>query len=220
MYFPFDSKNKLFLQQDGFKDKELIPVSELLDNDKPINKKWSWDRILRSPYIKQADTLQSMFWFENDFSNKELKKHFDFYEPLTVHESSLSPCIHSILAAKIGYEEKSYEMYLQTARLDLDDYNSDTEDGLHITSMGGTWMAFVMGFGGMRAQNERLTFNPFLPQKWKSYSFRIDFRGAHLSLKKEKEKLTIVNYSDVEVPIEVWGKQFQLEGNSTKEFKK
>ena len=85
-----------------------------------------------------------MFWFEDDFSNGELKRHFDFYEPLTVHESSLSPCIHSILAAKIGYKQKSYEMYLRTARLDLDDYNNDTEDGLHITSMGGTWMAIVV----------------------------------------------------------------------------
>ena len=220
MYFPIDSENNLFLQQDGFKDKELIPVSQLLEEDKPINKKWSWDRILRSPYIKQADTLQSMFWFENDFSNEELKKHFDFYEPLTVHESSLSPCIHSILAAKIGYEEKSYKMYLQTARLDLDDYNSDTDDGLHITSMGGTWMAFVMGFGGMRAKNERLTFNPFLPKNWKSYSFRINFRGAHLNLNKEKYKLTIVNSSDIEASIEVWGEKFQLPGKTSKEFKK
>jgi maltose phosphorylase len=220
MYFPIDSESNIFLQQDGFLDKELIPVSELLTDDLPINKNWSWDRILRSPYIKQADTLQSMFWFENNFSEVDLKRHFDYYEPLTVHESSLSPCIHSILAAKIGYEEKSYEMYLQTARLDLDDYNSDTEDGLHITSMGGTWMAFVMGFGGMRAQNEKLVFNPFLPNKWKSYAFRIDYRGAHISLKKEKNKLTIKNYSDIEVPIEVWGEQFLLSGKTSKELKK
>jgi len=220
MYFPFDSENNIFLQQDGFNDKEIIPVSELSSDDKPINKNWSWDRILRSPYIKQADTLQSLFWFESNFSDVELKRHFDYYEPLTVHESSLSPCVHSILSAKIGYEEKSYEMYLQTARLDLDDYNSDTEDGLHITSMGGTWMAFVMGFGGMRVQNSKLVFNPFLPNNWKSYSFRIEFRGAHLSLKKEKNKLIINNYSNTDVTIEVWGKELRLKGNSTQEFNK
>jgi maltose phosphorylase len=161
-----------------------------------------------------------MFWFENDFSDEEIKRHFDFYEPLTVHESSLSPCIHSILAAKIGYQQKSYEMYLRTSRLDLDDYNNDTEDGLHITSMGGTWMAFVMGFGGVRAHDNKLILNPFLPSQWKSYQFRIDFRGAHLSLKKEKEKLTITNYSKVAVVLEVWGKPAQLEGNSEIEFYK
>lgn len=220
MHFPYDAENKIYLQQDGFDDKELIPVSELQESEKPINQKWSWDRILRSCYIKQADTLQSMFWFENDFSDADLKRHFDYYEPFTVHESSLSPCIHSILAAKIGYEKKSYEMYLRTARLDLDDYNNDTEDGLHITSMGGTWMAFVMGFGGMRAQNNTLVLNPFLPSNWKSYSFRIDFRGAHLSLKKEKSKLTLVNYSTTGVALRVWGKEIYLEGNQTSEFLK
>lgn len=220
MYFPMDTGLKIYLQQDGFDDKELIPVSELSAKDKPINKKWSWDRILRSCYIKQADTLQSLFWFENDFTDEELKRHFDFYEPLTVHESSLSPCVHSILAAKIGYQQKSYEMYLRTARLDLDNYNHDTEDGLHITSMGGTWMAFVMGFGGMRTYENKLVLNPFLPEKWKSYQFRIDFRGAHLSLKNEKRKLIIVNYSNITVELVISGTPIILEGNKTIELNK
>ena len=215
MYFPYDSEKQVFLQQDGYNDKELIPVSELDVSNRPINQKWSWDRILRSCYIKQADTLQSLFWFENEFTDIELKRHFDYYEPFTVHESSLSPCIHSILAANIGYKEKSYEMYLRTARLDLDDYNNDTEDGLHITSMGGTWMAFVMGFGGMRAHHNKLIFNPFLPKNWKSYAFRIDFRGAHLSLEMTNDGLTIKNYSAQDVPLMVWGKDIVIHENST-----
>ncbi len=219
MYFPYDEENRLFMQNDGFKDKELIPVSKLSKENLPINQKWSWDRILRSCYIKQADTLQSLFWFENDFSAEDLKRHFDFYEPLTVHESSLSPCVHSILAAKIGYEEKSYEMYLRTARLDLDDYNNDTDDGLHITSMGGTWMAFVMGFGGVRVKNGRLTFHPFLPKKWKSWSFRINFRGAHLEVTMNKGLFTVVNHSETPAQVEVWNKQVTINGNSKNEFK-
>lgn len=219
MHFPRDEEKRLFMQNDGFKDKELIPVSELPKENLPINQKWSWDRILRSCYIKQADTLQSMFWFENNFSEEDLKRHFDFYEPLTVHESSLSPCVHSILAAKIGYEEKSYEMYLRTARLDLDDYNNDTDDGLHITSMGGTWMAFVMGFGGVRVKNDRLIFHPFLPEKWKSWSFRINFRGAHLEVTLKKDHFTIVNHSEKPVLVEVWNKPATIDGNSKKEFK-
>jgi maltose phosphorylase len=218
MYFPYDEKNRLYMQNDGFKDKELIPVSKLPKENLPINQKWSWDRILRSCYIKQADTLQSMFWFENDFSADDLKRHFDFYEPLTVHESSLSSCVHSILAAKIGYEEKSYEMYLRTARLDLDDYNNDTDDGLHITSMGGTWMAFVMGFGGVRVKNNRLVFHPFLPKKWKSWSFRIDFRSAHLEVTMKKGLFTIVNHSEKPAQVEVWHIRTTIDGNSKKEF--
>ncbi len=220
MYFPRDEKKGVFLQQDGFLDKDLTPVSELPEEDRPINQKWSWDRILRAPYIKQADTLQSIYLFQEDFTTEEIKKHFDFYEPLTVHESSLSPCVHSILAAKIGYQKKSYEMYLRTARLDLDDYNNDTEDGLHITSMGGTWMSFVMGLGGMRVVKGNLMFNPFLPDKWSSYSFKVDFGGAHLELKKERNKFTVLNHSKVDVEVTVWGRKALVKGNGSVLFDK
>jgi maltose phosphorylase len=220
MFFPRDEKRGIYLQQDGFLDKDLTPVAELRAEDLPINQKWSWDRILRSPYIKQADTLQSLYLFQEDFSTKELKQHFDFYEPLTVHESSLSPCVHAILAAKIGYQEKAYEMYLRTSRLDLDDYNHDTDDGLHITSMGGTWMSFVMAFGGMRVVNRKLTFNPFIPDSWKSYAFKIDFGGAHLEVKKDNKAFYITNHSDVNVRATVWGKEHTIAGKTKMEFKK
>ena len=210
MYFPFDFTRKIYLQQDGFLDKELIPVSELKPEDLPINQNWSWDRILRSPYIKQADTLQSLFWFEDQFDRESIERHFDFYEPLTVHESSLSCCIHSILAASIGRQEKAYEMYLRTARLDLDDYNNDTCDGLHVTSMGGTWMAFVQGFGGMRVQKGQLSFNPFIPNGWNSYSFRLNFRGVHLEFTMNKSDFRLINHSKIDIDLVVHGKQYQL----------
>jgi maltose phosphorylase len=220
MHFPYDKNQKLFLQQDGFCDKVLQPVSKLPAKERPINQKWSWDRILRSCYIKQADTLQSIFWFEDDFSDDEIKRHFDYYEPFTVHESSLSPCVHSILAAKIGYEKKSYEMYLRTARLDLDDYNNDTDDGLHITSMGGAWMSVVMGFGGIRVKNDRLIFNPFLPNNWKSYSFRIDFRGAHLEVKMGANEFSIKNHSDQKANVQVWNEKAEIKGKKRITLKK
>ncbi|MDP3431608.1 MAG: glycosyl hydrolase family 65 protein, partial [Bacteroidota bacterium] len=210
MYFPYDFNRKIYLQQDGFLDKELIPVSQLKPEDRPINQKWSWDRILRSPYIKQADTLQSIFWFEDEFDKESLERHFDFYEPLTVHESSLSSCIHSILAASLGRQEKAYEMYLRTARLDLDDYNNDTCDGLHITSMGGTWMAFVQGFGGMRVRNGQLNFTPFIPEGWNSYSFRLNFREAHLEFKMDKMQFSVYNHSKVNIDLIVHGQSYHL----------
>lgn len=212
MYFPFDEKRGIFLQQDGFLDKELIPVSQLPSSERPINQNWSWDRILRSCYIKQADVLQSMCWFEDEFGKETISRHFDFYEPLTVHESSLSPCIHAILASSIDRHDKAYEFYLRTARLDLDDYNNDTEDGLHITSMGGTWMAFVQGFGGMRVRNGRLHLNPVIPHSWKSYSFRINFRGSHLEIKMDNQ-VSIYNHNPGTVILMIWGKEYELNGN-------
>lgn len=214
MYYPYDFNRKIFLQQDGFLDKELIPVSELDPKHRPINQKWSWDRILRSCYIKQADTLQSIYWFEDEFDQKTTERHFDFYEPLTVHESSLSSCIHSIMAARLGRQEKAYEMYLQTARLDLDDYNNDTSDGLHITSMGGTWMAFVQGFGGMRVRKGKLHFSPFIPEGWTSYSFRINFRGAHLEFYMDTRHFKIVNHSKDAVQLVIAGKEMELTGKN------
>ena len=180
VYLPYSKEHDVYLQQDGFLDKNLTPVSELSADERPINQHWSWDRILRSPYIKQADTLQTFYFFEDNFSEESLKKHFDFYEPLTVHESSLSPCVHSILAAKLGRMDQAYEFYLRTSRLDLDDYNHEVHEGLHITSMAGTWMSIVEGFGGMRVKNNQLHFTPQIPKQWKSYSFKVNFRGKIL----------------------------------------
>lgn len=191
MYYPFSEEHQVYLQQDGFLDKELIPVKDLPENERPIVEHWSWDKILRSCYIKQADTLQGFYFFEDDFSDEEHKRHYDFYEPLTVHESSLSPCVHSILAAKLGDEKRAYEFYLRTARLDLDDYNNDTRDGLHITSMAGTWMSIVQGFAGMRIKNGELTFSPFLPENWDSFSFKIRFRGEVKQITLDKQGLNI-----------------------------
>ena len=183
MYYPKDEKRGVILQQDGFLDKELIHVKDLPPSERPLNQKWSWDRILRSCFIKQADVLQGIFLFEDDFDVETIKKNFDFYEPMTVHESSLSPCVHVILASKIGYKEQAYEFYLRTARLDLDDYNNDTEEGCHITSMAGTWMSLVKGFGGMRVRDGKLHFTPFIPDQWKSYSFRLEFRDRVIKVK-------------------------------------
>jgi len=210
MYFPYSEKHNIYLQQDGFLDKELITVSDLDQRQRPINQKWSWDCILRSPYIKQADTLQGFYMFEDHFSTEELERHFDFYEPFTVHESSLSPCVHSIQAAKLNRMEQAYTFYLRTSRLDLDDYNHEVEEGLHITSMAGTWMSIVEGFGGMRVLNNTLSFAPKIPKGWNSYSFKVNFRnqvitvnvtqnGAHFELNGKQEINILVNGALVKV---------------------
>lgn len=188
LYLPYSEELGIYLQQDGFLDKEIRPVSELKTADRPLNQKWSWDRILRSPYIKQADVLQGIYFFEENFSPEEIKRHFEFYEPLTVHESSLSPAVHSILAAKIGKTEKAYELLMRCARLDLDDYNKEAEEGLHITSMSGAWLAVAQGFAGMRVKEGRLYFEPKIPDEWESYKFSIVFRERILTVTISKDK--------------------------------
>ncbi len=210
LYFPYSEEHGVYLQQDSFLDKELITVANLDKSQRPINQKWSWDRILRSPYIKQADTLQGFYIFEDHFSLEELERHFDFYEPFTVHESSLSPCVHSIQAAKLGRMDQAYEFYLRTSRLDLDDYNKEVKEGLHITSMAGTWMSIVEGFGGMRIHNDKLSFTPRIPNKWQSYSFKINFRHRILKVTVSHKKTTFVLDGKEEMSIRMNGERLVL----------
>lgn len=182
MHLPYSENLNVFLQQDGYLDKEQILASELNPSERPINQKWSWDRILRSCFIKQADVLQGLYFFESDFDTETIRRNFYFYEPRTVHESSLSPCVHAIVAAKIGDLPKAYEMYLRASRLDLDDYNHENEEGLHITSMAGSWLSVIEGFAGMRISEQGLTFAPLLPEGWSSLSFRIRHQGRQMKV--------------------------------------
>jgi maltose phosphorylase len=215
MCFPFDNKRKIFLQQDGFLDKELVPASTLPAAERPINQHWSWDRILRSCFIKQADVLHGLYFFEDQFDTETIKRNYDFYEPMTVHESSLSACIHSILASRIGHIEKAYELYLRTARLDLDDYNNEVSDGLHITSMAGSWLAIVEGFGGMRIADGKVQLNPLIPVNWQSYSFHARFRGVLFEVCVTSNRVTVKNMSEKPLKLLLYGIDYLIEGSGT-----
>lgn len=215
MYYASDEKLGIFLQQDGYLDKEQVLVKDLPAIDRPLNQKWSWDRILRSCFIKQADVLQGIYFFEEDYDLETIRRNYDFYEPRTVHESSLSPCVHAIIAAKLGDLDRAYEFYLRTSRLDLDDYNNDTEDGLHITSMAGTWLSVVEGFGGMRVKDNQLHLNPVLPKNWQSYAFKIGFRKAVITVNVDAEKVTLSNESEHEVTLSLFGSRQQLDAGGS-----
>lgn len=200
MYLGEDRELGIFLQQDGYLDKEQTLVADLDPTERPINQKWSWDRILRSCFIKQADVLQGLYFFGEEFDLDTLRRNFYFYEPRTVHESSLSPCVHAVLAARLGDLEKAVEMYLRTARLDLDDYNREVAEGCHVTSMAGSWLSVVEGFGGMCVRDGMLSFDPRLPETWESLSFKVNFRGRVLTVKVTRTAVEVSNEGD---PVEI-----------------
>ena len=214
MYFPVSEDLGIYLQQDSFLDKDLVPVKDMDPAQRPINQKWSWDRVLRSPYIKQADVLQCFYFFEEHFSKEELKRNFEFYESFTVHESSLSPCVHSIQAASLDKMDMAYTFYLRTSRLDLDDYNKEVEEGCHITSMAGTWMSIVEGFGGMRVKNDRLNFSPKIPKQWKGYSFKINFRSQIIKVAITHSETTFTVDGTQNLTIVVNGQNITVSPNS------
>ncbi|HON69565.1 glycoside hydrolase family 65 protein [Tenuifilum osseticum] len=215
MFFPVDEKLGIFLQQEGYMDKEQILVKDLDPKERPLNQKWSWDRILRSCFIKQADVLQGLYFLEDRYDTDTIKRNYEFYEARTVHESSLSPCVHSVLASRIGNVDKAYELYLRTARLDLDDYNREVKEGLHITSMAGTWISIVEGFGGMRVRNNMLTFNPLIPDKWKSYSFKVWFRDNILKIMVTSSQITINNESGNAITLKIYGVEHSVPASSS-----
>lgn len=210
MYYPVDDELGIFVQHDTFLDKELLPVSALDSKELPINQNWSWDKILRSCFIKQADVLQGIYYFDDAYTLEEKQRNYDFYEPMTVHESSLSPSIHAILAAELGMEDKAVEMYQRTARLDLDNYNNDTEDGLHITSMTGSWLSIVQGFAQMKTAKETLSFAPFLPKSWDAYSFHINYRGRLLFVSVTREEVSFTLLEGQELALTVYGQEYTL----------
>jgi maltose phosphorylase len=209
LHFPYNDELKVYMQQDGFMDKEQILVKDLDPTQRPINQHWSWDRILRSCFIKQADVLQGMYLFQEKYDNDTLQRHFDFYENRTVHESSLSPCVHSIMAARIGKTAKAHELYLRTSRLDIDDYNSEVHEGLHITSMAGTWMSIVEGFGGKRVIDGELHLYPLIPVHWEEYSFKILFHTVDLMVNVNKKQVVLAAKGGP-LSIKVYGEKVDL----------
>ena len=210
MYFPMNNDLGIFLQQDGYLDKTIAPTSEIPENELPIIQHWSWDRILRSSYVKQADVVLGLYFFERDFSLETLQKNFEFYEALTVHESSWSFSIHSIVASKIGDTNKAYQHFLQSARLDLDDYLNEVNEGLHITSMAGTWLALVEGFAGLRELNGEIHFDPQLPENWNAISFSIVYCNNNLNVRIDNSTINF-NYSgDEGISIFVRGQKKSL----------
>ena len=217
MHYPYDSNRDVFLQQDGFLDKEIRTADSIPGKERPINQHWSWDRILRSCFIKQADVIQGLYVLEDNYDTATLERNFNFYEPMCVHESSLSACIHSIMASRIKRTEKAYELYLRTARLDLDDYNNEVSDGLHITSMAGTWLAVVEGFGGMRVSETGPVLNPVIPDKWESYSFNVRFRGILFRVVVTGKDILVYNLSDEVLKIKIYDRAYVAKGGESLE---
>lgn len=188
MRLPYNKELDIYLQDDNFLfkdpiDLEAIPKERLplLTNLHPLN-------LWRYQVIKQADIVLLTFLCCDAFTREMRKKIFDFYEPKTIHDSSLSAGIHSIVACDVGYEGEAYNYLKQSCRMDLDNVNRNTFFGLHAACMGTSWMMLVNGYGGLRIINGKLHFKPYCAENWNCYTFKIKFRGSVLSVKVSKDK--------------------------------
>lgn len=215
IYLPEDAERGIFLQQEDFLDKELRNTDTLSNEERPLNQHWAWDRILRSCFIKQADVLLGCYLYHNEIDLETIRRNFDFYEPMTLHESSLSPFIHSILAARLGKTEKAYELFMRAVRMDLDDYNNEVDRGLHITSMAGSWLILATGFGGMKVADYKLSFNPTIPQAWSHYSINVTFMNNTLRLNVYADHTEITNLKGDTISFSIYGRPQQVERAGT-----
>jgi maltose phosphorylase len=170
----------LIEQFDGYFDLPHIEISQIPLEQIPIQRTWVYTRIFETDMIKQPDVLMLLFLFASSYSTQQKRVNFDYYEPRCAHESSLSPSIHSILASELGYRRLAREYADYSLRLDLDDFNRNSHEGLHVTSMGAAWMSITYGFGGLRTDGDVLALAPTLPDGWTGYSFRINWRGSEL----------------------------------------
>lgn len=200
----------IYEQHDGYFDMPHTDIDSIPENEFPIYKNWSYYRIFRTDMIKQPDVLLFMFFYAREFSDQIKKLNFDFYESRCSHESSLSPGVHSILAAELGMNEKAFKYWGYAARLDLDDYNNNTHEGLHTTSMAAAWMNVIFGFGGLRTDAETLVFKPIIPESWKAFSFHIQYRGSLIKIKIDHEQAEFKIVKGNAVNIQVFDKKYEV----------
>jgi maltose phosphorylase len=213
MIILYDDETKLFEQHEGYFGLPHIDVDKIPITDFPLYHNWSYDRIYRTDMIKQPDVLMFQFLYNQDFSREAKLKNYEFYEPNTIHESSLSPSIHSIFASELGKHAEAFNFFGFATRMDLDNYNRNTTEGLHTTSIAAAWVNIVYGFGGMRSDGETLVFNPSLPAEWQGYEFRIVYQGAKIrvTVTNDKVSFSLADSNGKKIPIMVYGEKLELD---------
>jgi len=200
-----DPKTRVFEQHAGYFDLPHVEVEQVPVEEIPIYQHWPYIKIFRKNMIKQPDVLNHMFFFSGDFTLEEKKANYEFYEARTIHESSLSPSLHAILALELGKMEEGYRFFTYCARLDLDNYNRNTEQGQHATSAAGVWAGFVCGYGGLRSDGEVLSFSPKIAAHWNAYRFRIQYRDSTLEVGVNRTQASFRVLAGGPVQIRIYG---------------
>ncbi len=217
MKIPLDEETGVYEQHDGFFDMPHIDIHSIPVTDFPLYHNWSYDRIYRYDMIKQPDVLMFMFLYNQQFSLESKRANYEYYESRCIHESSLSPSIHSIFAAELGKHEEAYKFFEFATRLDLDNYNRNTREGLHTTSIAAAWMNIVYGFGGMRSDGpDGLILNPSIPSRWSGYSFKFQYKGTVLSVRTTRGDVEVKAVSGDPVQVRLYGRDYTVDAIGVK----
>lgn len=210
MYLPYDAALNINPQDDSFLQKAVWDFEGTPKDHYPLLLHYHPLTLYRYQVCKQADTVLAHFLLEDEQPESVIRDSYAYYEKITTHDSSLSSCVFSIMAAKLGDVDKAYDYFIETARLDLDNTHGNTKDGLHLANMGGTWMAIVHGFAGLRLKEDGLSFAPVIPGQWKAYAFKVRYRGRLLAVRVDKEGAAFTLAEGEELGIRVFGEEVRL----------
>ena len=211
MHIPFDEGLRIHPQDDFFLDREVWDLSRTPEDLRPLLLHYHPLVIYRFQVLKQADVVLALFLQGNRFTAEDKRNDFEYYDPITTGDSTLSAVVQSVVAAEVGYHEVAYGYFLDALFVDLANSHDNTVDGLHIASTGGVWCVLVNGFGGMRDHDGRLSFDPRLPDGWSALTFRLTWRGTRLRvvLRADSLRLTVED-GDLPVPVVVGGTTYTV----------
>lgn len=211
MYLPYDDELKINPQDDSFLQKKKLDINNIPPDKFPLLLHYHPLYLYRHQICKQPDTLMAHFILEDAQSEETMLNSFNYYEKITTHCSSLSLCIFSIMAARLGMEAKAFAYFKNAAKLDWADLNRNTEDGIHVANMGGTYMAIVYGFAGFRLKERGISFAPVLPGEWMAYQFTVTFEDSRITVNVTQDKCMFTLAKGTAKNITVYGKRYLLE---------
>lgn len=201
MFLPFNHDKQIYEQDDSFLQKPRWDFEGTPKDKYPLLLNFHPLVIYRHQVLKQADTLLGLLLSDTPTDAHILKNCFDYYEPINTHDSTLSPCVHGVIASEIGYHQKAYDYYLKNITLDLDDAHHNTYYGIHTAAMGGVWMGAVQGFAGLRYSAGVLSLKPSLPDSWQRMAFRLRYKSRVLrvELTHDAHHISLEQGSPIEV---------------------
>jgi kojibiose phosphorylase len=182
LYIGLDPRTGLIEQFRGYFLLKDLPISSSVSRIVPVDVLLGLDRVLPFPIIKQPDVLMLIYLLWDDFTPEVREANFRYYEPRCAHGSSLSPCVHALLAARLGDMALAEQYFRQASEIDLSDNMGNAAGGIHIAALGGLWQAAVFGFAGLHLSDDGPQLNPKLPPAWRGLSFRIRWRGKDYAL--------------------------------------
>lgn len=212
VYLPKSDADGIIEQFDGVRNLKDIDTSIYKNQEKVggIFNDYGFAEIQKMQVFKQADMVMLLYALENCFSEKEIVENYKYYEQRTLHDSSLSMCAHALVASRIGLTEEAEKMFLDACSVDLGDNTDNSDDGIHSASIGGIWLAFAMGFCGMRIDESGLTLNTVIPNDWESYELPIKFKGGTLKLTTTKNGSSLERINGEKTSIVLNGKLMKI----------